>query len=89
VAVNELLCLALSVYYVILFLRIILSWVTMFWSPPSALSPAIRVIYELTEPVLGLFRRYIPPIGGLDLSPLVIFIILAFVQGSLGCRGIF
>ncbi len=79
------LCLLFSAYYVVLLARIILSWVTMAWSPPPALAPAVRVIYDLTEPVLGLFRRYIPPMGGLDLSPLFIFIILRVVAGSLGC----
>ena len=69
----------------VLLARIILSWVTMAWSPPPALAPAVRVIYDLTEPVMGLFRRYIPPIGGLDLSPLFIFIILRVVAGALGC----
>lgn len=79
------LCLLFSAYYVVLLARIILSWVTMAWSPPPALAPAVRVIYDLTEPVLGLFRRYIPPMGGFDLSPLFIFIILRVVAGSLGC----
>jgi YggT family protein len=76
-------CLALWVYYLVLLARIIMSWVTMAWSPPPALAPVMRVIYDLTEPVLGLFRRYIPPIGGLDLSPLFIFIILSIVQRSI------
>ena len=78
-------CLLFSAYFVILLARIILSWATMAWSPPPALAPAVRVIYDLTEPVMGLFRRYIPPIGGLDLSPLFIFIILRVVAGALGC----
>jgi YggT family protein len=78
-------CLALWVYYLVLLARIIMSWVTMAWSPPPALAPVMRVIYDLTEPVLGLFRRYIPPIGGLDLSPLFIFIILSIVQRGIGC----
>ncbi|MGH2816894.1 MAG: YggT family protein [Actinomycetota bacterium] len=76
-------CLALWVYYLVLLARIIMSWVTMAWSPPPALAPVMRVVYDLTEPVLGLFRRYIPPIGGLDLSPLFIFIILSIVQRSI------
>ncbi len=83
--VIEILCIALGVYTWILIARIILSWVTMFWSPPSALAPVIRIIYDLTEPVLGFFRRYIPPVGGLDLSPLVIFLILAVVRRQIGC----
>jgi YggT family protein len=81
----EILCIALSVYTVILFVRIILSWVSMAWSPSPSLTPLIRVIYDLTEPVLGFFRRYIPPVGGLDLSPLVIFLILAVVRRQIGC----
>ena len=78
----ELLCIALQVYTVILLIRIILSWVTMAWSPSSSLSPAIRVIYDLTEPVLAFFRRFIPPIGGFDFSPIFIFIILRLVSGQ-------
>jgi YggT family protein len=69
-------CIALYVYSVILFIRILLSWVTMAWSPPPSLAPAIRVIYDLTEPVMSLFRRYIPPVAGLDLSPLIIFFLI-------------
>lgn len=80
----EIVCIALSVYWVILFVRIILSWATMFrWTPPPALAPVIRVIYDLTEPVMEFFRRIIPPMGGLDLSPIFIFIILGIVQSAL------
>ncbi len=81
----EIVCLLFTVYYVILIARILLSWATMVWSPPPALAPAVRVIYDLTEPVMGLFRRYIPPLGGLDLSPLFIFLILGFIQRAIGC----
>lgn len=81
----EFFCILFSAYFVVLLARIILSWATMAWSPPPSLAPAVRVIYDLTEPVLGLFRRYIPPIGGLDLSPLIVFIILRVLQGAVGC----
>ncbi len=79
-------CYALTIYGVVLFVRVILSWTTMFWSPPAALSPVIRIVYDLTEPVLRLFRRYIPPIGGLDLSVLVVFILLQIIQNQV-CGG--
>ena len=82
---REILCIALELYILILFARIILSWVTMFWSPPPGLSPAIRFVYDLTEPVMGLFRRYIPAVGGLDLSPIFIFVILNLVSKQIGC----
>ena len=82
----EIVCLAIYIYYIVLILRILLSWATMVWSPPPAMDPVVRVIYDLTEPVMGLFRRYIPPVGGLDLSPLILFIILRAIQVGLGCR---
>ena len=78
-----LICLFLYVYGVILFLRFLLSWATMVWSPPPSMAPVVRVLYDLTEPVLGLFRRYIPPVGGLDLSFLVVVIILQVIARSL------
>ena len=81
----SLVCSALTVYYLILFIRIILSWTTMMWSPPSYLTPLVRVVYDLTEPVMGLFRRFIPPVGGFDLSPIFIFIALQIIQQSIGC----
>jgi YggT family protein len=79
-------CLALQVYYFILIARIILSWTTMFgWSPPPGLTPVIRVVYDLTEPLMQMFRRVIPPIGGLDISAIFIFIILSILRQYLGC----
>lgn len=76
---------ALGVYTIILFVRIILSWTTQFWSPPPSLTPLIRVVYELTEPIMSFFRRFIPPIGGLDISPIVIFLIIGVIRGQFPC----
>ncbi len=83
----SLLILALSIYLYVLFARIILSWVTMFWTPPSSLTPVIRVIYDLTEPIMGFFRKIIPPIGGFDLSPIIIFIIIRVLIQTLSAAG--
>ncbi|MBA2311645.1 MAG: YggT family protein [Actinobacteria bacterium] len=75
---------ALGVYTYILFARIILSWVTMTsWTPPAALAPVIGFIYDVTEPVMGFFRRIIPPIGGLDISPILIFIMLSIIRSQI------
>jgi YggT family protein len=76
-------CLALTLYSLILFVRIILSWVTMAWSPPPSMAPVIGVIYDLTEPVLGYVRRFLPTAGGFDFSPLVIFLVISVVQQSI------
>lgn len=78
-------CALITAYYFVLLARIILSWTTMFWSPPPALSPAIKVVYDLTEPVMGFFRRYIPPVGGLDISAIFVFIILGILRRYVGC----
>lgn len=73
---SGLVCYALQAYWLVMIVRIILSFATQVWSPPAALTPVIRVVYDLTEPVLGFFRRFIPPVGMLDLSPLFVFVIL-------------
>jgi YggT family protein len=70
----------LSIYTLILFVRIILSFITQFRGPPSGMGPVMKVIYDLTEPVLSIARRYIPPFGMLDLSPLVVFILIRILQ---------
>jgi YggT family protein len=56
----------------------------MSWLPPSIsirLEGLRRFLYEVCEPYLRLFRRVIPPIGPLDLSPIVAIIVL-----TLGAR---
>ncbi len=79
VGAANLIILALQIYMFVLLARILLSYATMFWTPPSSITPIVRFIYELTEPVLSLVRRYIPPVGGLDLSPLIIFIAIRYL----------
>jgi YggT family protein len=43
-----------------------------------------RIINAITEPILRPIRRIIPPMGGLDLSPIVVFIIIFFLQSFIG-----
>ncbi len=59
-------------YTILLFIRVIGSWF-----PSFARHPFMHFINRMTEPYLGLFRRIVPPIGGvLDLSPLIGFFLL-------------
>ena len=51
------------------------------WLPISPYSPWVRWSYQLSEPILGPFRRVIPALGGLDLSPIVAYIVLNLVEG--------
>jgi YggT family protein len=66
---------AFTVYSWILIARIILSWVR-----HNPHQPVIRFVYEITEPYLALFRRFIPPIGAMDLSPIVAFFSLGVMR---------
>ena len=62
--------------YVLLIVRVILSWV-----PGVDLShPAVRFVYRVTAPILAPIRRLMPPIGGLDFSAWVAILLLSVVQ---------
>ncbi len=86
----QLICILLTIYWMILFARIILSWI------PPPISGIGRTLYDLvhdlTEPVLGLVRGLLPPIRmgtvGLDLSPIIVFIALAVIRRALNCGGL-
>jgi len=58
----------LDIYSWILIIRVLLSWFSV-----NPYNPVVRILYAVTEPVLAPIRRAIPPMGGLDLSPLVVF----------------
>ena len=77
----------LWVYSWVLFARIVLSWVSMLssWSPPPGLAPVVRMIYEVTDPPMDFLRRFIPPVGGLDLSALVLFLLINLTRSQLPC----
>jgi len=72
----------LSLYTLVIFIRIIFSWVGM-----SYANRLMRFVVRITEPLLGTLRRTIPPVGMFDISPIVAFIILwlckAAVAGTL------
>jgi len=60
---------------VAMLIRIVLSWV----QPQGSNNPIMGVLYSLTEPIMAPARRLIKPIGGLDLSPILIFLGLQIV----------
>ena len=77
------LCAFLTIYIVVVFARIILSWFPL--QHDSALAPVARLLYDLTEPVMAPLRRMIPPIGMIDISATVLIIGL-FILRSIVCR---
>ena len=63
-----------------LYILVIFVWVLSSWFPQIRGNEIIRFIGFLSEPYLSIFRRIIPPIGGvLDLSPMIAIVILSLV----------
>ncbi|HEY9794264.1 MAG TPA: YggT family protein [Leptolyngbyaceae cyanobacterium] len=80
VLLTETLATSLNIYLLLIFVRILLTWFpTVEWmnQVASGLSP-------ITDPYLNVFRSFIPPIGGLDLSPFLAIFVLQFVAQILG-----
>jgi YggT family protein len=68
--------LALTIYMWVIIARALLSWVN-----PDPYNPIVRFLYNVTEPVLGWVRNRVPVVfGGLDLAPLVVLLVIVFLQ---------
>jgi YggT family protein len=70
----------IQIYSALLIIRILLTWfpnVNMYNQPFLALT-------QITDPYLNLFRSIIPPLGGMDFSPMLAFIVLNLVSSFLG-----
>ena len=67
---------ALQIYQLILLGRVLLSWI------PNVdySNPIVQFLYQATEPVLAPIRNALPPMGGLDLSPLIVFFGLSILS---------
>jgi YggT family protein len=70
-AIGELLMLLINIFLVAIIVQVVMSWIS-----PGTYSPVNAVLYSLTNPVLQPFRRIIPPLSGIDLSPLFALIAL-------------
>ncbi|CRM19153.1 hypothetical protein AOA59_16500 [Pseudomonas sp. 2822-15] len=69
----------LSLFLKILFWSMIIS-VILSWVAPDSRSPGAELVKQITEPVLAPFRRWVPNLGGLDISPIFAFIALQLLQ---------
>ena len=61
----------IDLYSLVVLLAVVLSWVRM-----DPREPLARFVYGLTEPVLAPIRNLLPPMGGLDFSPMVLLLLL-------------
>ena len=70
----------IRLYSYVIIGRIILSWFPI--SHGGAMETVYSALYNVTEPVLGPVRRVIPPLGGLDFSPIVVFVGLQLIGSA-------
>lgn len=66
---------ALTAYMWIIIIRALISWVN-----PDPYNPIVRFLYQVTEPVLYRIRRAVPYMGGLDISPLIVILVIYFLK---------
>ncbi len=75
-AAAKILDLLLTMYLWVIIIRAILSWVN-----PDPYNPIVRLLYQVTEPVLGAIRRRLPVGGfGIDFSPVIVIVVILFLQ---------
>jgi YggT family protein len=67
--------LLVNIYFFALLAMIIISWVA-----PASRHPALLLLFQITEPVMAPVRRLLPPMGGLDFSPILVFILINVLQ---------
>lgn len=72
----ELLKLSVYIFMGAMIIRIIASWV----APHAAYNPIMSPVYALSEPLMSTARRIIPDFGGIDLSPILVFVFLNLTQ---------
>lgn len=86
------LCVVVTVYTLILFVRVIVSWAVLFGFRPPFGGPVrsiLDLLDDVTEPVLRPLRAIVPPVRaggvGLDLSIIIAFVILAVLRIAMNC----
>lgn len=77
-AIAKLINFALSAYIWIVIGRAVISWVN-----ADPYNPIVRFLIQVTDPILLRIRRYIPSMGGIDLSPMILILAIVFLQSFL------
>ncbi len=76
----------IDLYTYVVFAAVIVSWLmaaNVLNMHKSWVAQIVNALYTLTDPVLNYIRRYVKPVGGLDLSPIVLLFGLYFIQNLL------
>ena len=77
-AIANLLNIFCTLYMYVVIARVIISWIRV-----DPYNQIVQFIYKITEPALQLVRQYVPSLGGLDLSPIIVIILLQFLRSFL------
>jgi YggT family protein len=86
-AVLDIILILLQLYWWVLLIMIIMSWLISFNvinTRNQFVATVWQVLNQLTEPVLKPIRRFMPNFSGLDLSPLIAFLLIFFIQSIIG-----
>ncbi|NQY42909.1 MAG: YggT family protein [Legionellales bacterium] len=73
-SIGEVLDLAVNLMFMAILIVVILSWIGQ-----NVANSIVVILFQITEPYLSIFRRWIPPISGLDLSPIAALIVLKLI----------
>jgi len=74
-AIADLMALTLTIFLVAIIVQVVLSWVS-----PGQYNPIVGLVYKLASPVLRPIQKLIPPVGGLDLSPLIATLLIMVLK---------
>jgi YggT family protein len=66
----------IDLYSLVVLAAVVLSWVR-----ADRRHPLVQLVYKLTEPAIAPIRRVLPPIGGLDFSPMILLVALRILRG--------
>ncbi len=76
VTIIQMLNMVIGLYIWVVIIAALITWVR-----PDPYNPIVQTLYKLTEPVYSWIRRYIPTvIGGIDLAPVILILLLQFIQ---------
>ena len=65
----------LTIYFWIVLIRVLSSWLN-----PDPYNPIVKFLHRATDPVLNRVRRFLPPMGGMDFSPILVLFAIQFVK---------
>jgi len=67
--------LAITILYWLIIVRALISWVN-----PDPFNPIVQFLYRTTDPILAPIRKFLPPLGPIDISPIIAFFVLYFLK---------